>query len=309
MEILTDQCLDVLIALELHQHSNQDLLLLSRSVYQKPESVQQQLDTLEGLGYIEHTHGYYQVTDSGYAHLKPYQVKQAIILAAGFGSRMTPVTLDTPKPLVKVNGVPMIEVTIQALQEKGITNIALVVGYKKEKFYYLAEKYPGLQIFVNDHYMEENNISSAILVKDRFCDTYVFNGDILITNRDIIRRYEKRSCYFGTWVEKMPKRDGWELEHRGEKACGMRKGGENTYMTIPISFWNADAGKQYEKDITELYAHPDKRNLYWEDVVLTQFNEHYDIDVRRCELQDITEIDTLDELAAIDPSYKKYLSK
>ena len=52
-----------------------------------------------------------------------YKVKRAIIMAAGIGKRMQPVTLETPKPLVKVNGVRMIDTVIQGLLENGISEI------------------------------------------------------------------------------------------------------------------------------------------------------------------------------------------
>ena len=62
------------------------------------------------------------------------QVKRAIIMAAGIGKRMQPVTLATPKPLVKVNGIRMIDTVIQGLHNNGIHEIYVVVGYLKEQF-------------------------------------------------------------------------------------------------------------------------------------------------------------------------------
>ena len=63
------------------------------------------------------------------------KIKRAIIMAAGFGNRMQPITLNTPKPLIKVNGKRMIDTIVEALYENSIFEIYVVVGYKKEQFY------------------------------------------------------------------------------------------------------------------------------------------------------------------------------
>ena len=88
------------------------------------------------------------------------KAERAIIMAAGLGNRMRPVTLTTPKPLVKVNGVRMIDTVIQGLHENGITEIYIVVGYLKEQFYTLEQEYPGVTIIENPYYDTCNNISS-----------------------------------------------------------------------------------------------------------------------------------------------------
>ena len=71
------------------------------------------------------------ITKKGLQALKPYMVKRAIFLAAGFGSRMVPVTLKTPKPLVVVNGKRIIETLLDAVMEAGIPEIIIVTGTKE----------------------------------------------------------------------------------------------------------------------------------------------------------------------------------
>ena len=86
-------------------------------------------------------------------------VERAIILAAGKGTRLKPITLTTPKPLIEVNGKRMIETIIDALVENNIKEIYIVLGYMKEKFYYLKNKYSNIKFIENSYYDECNNIS------------------------------------------------------------------------------------------------------------------------------------------------------
>ena len=101
----------------------------------------------------------------------------AIILAAGMGTRLRPLTNEIPKCMVPVNGVPMVERQIQFLKEAGIDDITLVSGYKAERLDYLKEKY-GVDIVFNTKYEVCNNIYSIYSAKERLSDTYVIEGDV-----------------------------------------------------------------------------------------------------------------------------------
>lgn len=87
---------------------------------------------------------------------------KAIILAAGLGTRLRPMTENTPKALVKVNQKPLVEYQIEFLKERGIDDIIIVVGYLKEQFDYLKEKY-GVRLVFNDKYADYNNFYSLYL--------------------------------------------------------------------------------------------------------------------------------------------------
>ena len=118
----------------------------------------------------------------------------AIILAAGMGTRLRPLTNDRPKCLVAVNGVPMVERQIQFLKEKGIDDITLISGYKAEALEYLKEKY-GVDIVFNDRYDTCNNINSLYIVRDRFHDTYVLEGDVYM-DKNVLLSEVNKSSYF-----------------------------------------------------------------------------------------------------------------
>ena len=129
------------------------------------------------------------------------KVKRAIIMAAGTGKRMQPVTLETPKPLVKVNGVRMIDTVIQGLHMNGIKDIYIVVGYLKEKFECLIQEYPGVVLIENPYYDSCNNISSLYVARDFISESIILDGDQIIYNHEILSPEFERSGYNAVWCE------------------------------------------------------------------------------------------------------------
>ena len=106
------------------------------------------------------------VTAKGRAALEPYRVDNAIIMAAGLSSRFAPISYERPKGVLRVRGEVLIERQIRQLQEAGISDITVVVGYKKEEFFYLEDKM-GVRVVVNDEYASRNNNSTLRKVRVR----------------------------------------------------------------------------------------------------------------------------------------------
>ena len=102
---------------------------------------------------------------------------RAILLAAGMGTRLRPLTLDTPKSLIEVNGRPLLERQIEFLRERGVEEIIVVTGYLAEKFDYLKDKY-GVKLVNNDKYDIYNNIYTMYLVREYLENTYVVDADV-----------------------------------------------------------------------------------------------------------------------------------
>lgn len=143
-----------------------------------------------------------EISLSGLKELEPYQVKRAIIMAAGFGSRMLPATKDTPKPLVEVNGRRIIETLLDALVAAEIKDITVIVGYQRQKFKSLLANYPFLKFVTNDDYVNCNNISSMMNVLDRLdCGTYICEADLYVTNPAIISKYQYDSNILGYYCQ------------------------------------------------------------------------------------------------------------
>lgn len=125
-------------------------------------------------GYVSGESG--GLTEQGRAALEPYRVENAVILAAGASTRFIPLSLEQPKGLFEVRGERLIERQIQQLQEAGIRNITIVLGYKKEMFYYLKDKY-GVQLIINESFNIKNNIESLYLARQELKNTYICVSD------------------------------------------------------------------------------------------------------------------------------------
>ena len=102
-----------------------------------------------------------QITTSGYMALAPYRVKRAIFIAAGFGTRLVPITFNTPKPLVRVHGIRIIDRLIDACLAAGINEIYIVRGYLSELFDQLLYKYPMIKFLENPVYNEDQQTSTT----------------------------------------------------------------------------------------------------------------------------------------------------
>ena len=216
---------------------------------------------------------------------------------------MTPITLKTPKPMVVVNGKRIIETLLDAVVDAGIEEIIIVVGYLKEKFEPLKEKYPNIKFIENDKYNEANNISSAYLVKNLFSNSYVLESDLILYNKDLIRKYEFQSNFLGKYVKVT---DDWCLEVKNGIITKEKIGGYNCYQMLGISYYNDEDAKKIEKDIDFVYNSPGGKEKFWEQVILDVCKKNYQIVVRECHEGDIIEIDTFNELKQIDKSYEKY---
>ncbi|MCR5229623.1 MAG: ABC transporter permease subunit, partial [Solobacterium sp.] len=244
-----------------------------------------------------------EISEKGLKALEPYRVRKAIILAAGFGQRLAPVTLDTPKPLVKVNGVRILDTLLDALYQKGITNITIVRGYKKEQFDQLLEKYPTVHFIDNPEFNLANNISSLIHAVDLIDRCYICEADLYITNPDVINKYEYTSNYLGA---KVAETDDWCFTKHNGYVSGYSMGGTDCYQAFGISYWNGEDSEKLKADLKKVYASRGGKENLWEMVPLRIARKNYKLEVRKCHKQDIIEIDNFPELIAADESYAGY---
>ena len=242
------------------------------------------------------------VTGAGMDALEPYRVKRAIFIAAGFGSRLVPITFNTPKPLVRVHGVRIIDRLIDACLGAGIDEIYVVRGYLGELFDQLLYKYPMIRFLENPVYNEANNISSSLVARFMLSNAYVFEADLLISNPAIIKKYHYTSDFLAIRKQRS---DDWCFRVKDGVIVEEKVGGEgdDIWQMVGISYWNEADGHKLSQDIQDVYQSPGGKERYWEQVPLVYRKEHYRVEVLPCHDEDIVEIDTFKELKAIDKTY------
>ena len=244
------------------------------------------------------------ITAQGVEALDHYKTKRAVFIAAGYGSRLRPVTYRTPKPLVEVNGVRIIDTLIDSVMAAGVEEIYVVCGYLEEQFAVLKEKYPNIQLVTNPLYTTCNNISSVLLTREHLRNAYVLEADLFIHNKAIFDKYLYHSSYLGIPTDAT---DDWYFKTNEDGVLyELGIGSDHCYRMLGISYWNAEDGATLEEHVKATFDMPGGKDEDWCYVPLVAFKDAYQVHVRECSAEDIEEIDTFEELCAIDPSYESF---
>lgn len=254
------------------------------------------LSELSACGMISNRH----ITELGRTALEPYRVKRAIFMAAGLGSRLTPLTINTPKALIRVHGKRMIDTLIDAVIAAGIDDIYIVRGYLGEQFDQLLHKYPMIKFIENPFYADGNNILSMACAGDIIKNAYVLESDLVLFNPELIRKYQYYSNYLAIPVKKT---NDWCFFVEDGIIKGVAEGGENCWQVVGISYWTEYDGARIVTHIKDRIRLPGGRNVLWGSVILDTFKDQYTVRVRECKLEDVVEIDSYNELKAIDSAY------
>lgn len=295
MDLLTRTEFDILATLEEERAplSQRELAVrCTRSL----GTINKTMTALREKGYLHNR----AITPEGIEALEPYRVKRAVFIAAGFGSRMIPITFNTPKPLVRVHGKRIIDTLLDAVVAAGIPEIIIVRGYLAEQFDQLLYKYPMIKFIENPAYNDANNISSAMCARYLLSNAYVFEADLLLHNPALVKKYHYCSNFMGIPVERT---DDWCFTTKDRIIKRQVVGGTNCYQEVGISYWDAEDGAKLAEHIRLTYEMPGGKERYWDQVPFVFFPNEYQVEIRPCSAEDIVEIDSFKELKAIDKIY------
>ena len=232
-----------------------------------------------------------------------HRIERAIIMAAGKGERMHPLTEKTPKPLIRVRGKRMIETVIEALHANGIYEIYVVVGYRKEKFEPLKEEFPGVKLIENPYYDTCNNISSLYAAREHLKDCMILDGDQIIYDPKVLAPDFEKSGYNAVWTDEETTEWLMTVEDGVVTGCS-RTGGKRGWQLYSISRWSAEDGARLRRHLELEFEERGNRQIYWDDVAMFCHFDEYRLGIRPMRESDCLEIDSLEELKAADPSYR-----
>ena len=232
-----------------------------------------------------------------------HKASRAIIMAAGRGERMHPLTEKIPKPLIRVGGKRMIDTVIEALHVNGIYEIYVVVGYLMERFEPLKEQFPGVSLIENPYFDTCNNIASLYVARDHLEDCMILDGDQIIFEPSILAPEFERSGYNAVWTDGETREWLMTVEDGIVTGCS-RTGGKRGWQLYSISRWSAEDGARLRRHLELEFEERGNRQIYWDDVPMFCHFDEYRLGIRPMREGDCLEIDSLEELKAADPSYR-----
>lgn len=260
-------------------------------------AVNQTLKNLRAYGFIAQDGS---VTAKGSGALEPYKVRNAVIMAAGLSSRFAPISYERPKGVLKVRGEVLIERQIRQLKEAGIDDITVVVGYKKEEFFYLEDLF-GVKIVVNEEYAERNNNSTIYKVREGLGNTYICSSDDYFSVNPF-EQYVYCSYYAAVYHNGATDEYCLHVKGKDDRIVGVEVGGADEWVMMGHAYWSRDYAERFIQILEDIYDNPETAPKLWEDIYAEHVSE-LPMCMRKYPADAIWEFDSLDELRGFDPYF------
>lgn len=274
-----------------------DLDEAAQKLFLSKDILQTLCDELNEAGFIQN----YKLTQKGITYLENHKVDNAIILAAGMSTRFMPLNFEKPKELLEVNGETLIERQINQLREKGIDEIIVVVGYMKEQFEFLVDKY-NVTLVSTDDYAAKNNHASVYAARKYLKNTIITSCDLYFSE-NIFQKYAFDAYYCTIYVPGKTAERGIITDSDdkiiktmyGDKCCDI-------WVTLGYAFFNKRFSDNFISILNGTFNLPETANKFWADIQDENLDLLY-MYAKRCDSENIHEFDSLEELREFDSKY------
>lgn len=274
-----------------------DLDEAAQKLFLSKDILQTLCDELNEAGFIQN----YKLTQKGITYLENHKVDNAIILAAGMSTRFVPLNFEKPKGLLEVNGETLIERQINQLREKGIDEIIVVVGYMKEQFEFLVDKY-NVTLVSADDYAAKNNHASVYAARKYLKNTIITSCDLYFSE-NIFQKYAFDAYYCTIYVPGKTAERGIITDSDdkiiktmyGDKCCDI-------WVTLGYAFFNKRFSDDFISILNGTFNLPETANKFWADIQDENLDLLY-MYAKRCDSENIHEFDSLEELREFDSKY------
>ena len=286
---------DVLMSIK--EKGQCDADYLARILYKPLDTIEESITALKNGGFILDG----QLSKKGEAELNTHRIDNAVILSAGMSTRFVPLNYEKPKGLLVVNGEPLVERQICQLREKGIQEIIIVVGYLKEQFEYLAEKY-GVILIETQEYNTRNNHASIWAARHYLKNTIITSSDLYF-EENIFQTYAYDSFYCTVYESGKTAERGIETDEN-DKILTTMYGDKcyDTWVTLGYAFFSTQFSSRMIEILEKIYDLPETASKFWADIQDDYLEELY-MYAKRCDSEIIHEFDSLEELRAFDDKY------
>ncbi len=239
------------------------------------------------------------VNHEQYDRIQQHKVTNAIILAAGKSKRFKPISDYCPKGLSIIKGEVLVERQIKQLQAVGVMDITLVVGYKKEMFFYLVDKY-DVKIVINEQYDTQDNVSSLRLVLDQLDNTYICSVDNYYPE-NLFNTYEYRGFYSTIYVENNV--DEWVVTtDESGMINDVNIGVPSGYIMLGFVYFDREFSEKFRQVIQNVESVDEYNHHVWEYLYM----KHLDtlkLGIKEFDKHSILEFDTIDDAINFDESF------
>lgn len=235
---------------------------------------------------------------------KSNQTVNAVIMAAGTSSRFAPISYEIPKGLLIVKGEVLIERQIKQLLAANISDITIVVGYKKDMFNYLKEKYQ-VTIIENPEFASRNNHASLYYVQDKIRNTYICSADNYFLKNVFLEEVSK-SCYASIYQK--GKTNEWCLSYDASGLINkVTVGGQDAWIMLGQIYFDEKFSEKFLAILNQVYVRPETKDKLWEEIYVDNLAS-LELYIKQYQSDVIFEFDTLDELRGFDESYQNNAS-